>query len=93
MVFEWDENKNNSNIKKYLIDFNDAKSVFDGFMLLKEDIRKDYGEKRFIGIGMMHSLEVVIVWTKRQNNIRIISARKANAAEREKYHEIKNRLG
>jgi len=59
-------------------------------MLVRKVERIEYGEDRFIGIGKMHSLEIVIVWTYRKDVIRIISARKANKKERNIYYTNKN---
>ncbi|MFC2131237.1 BrnT family toxin [Bacteroidota bacterium] len=87
MDFNWDENKNQQNITKHGIDFIDVQKVFDNPILFKEDKRKDYSEKRFIGIGEMLSIIIVVIWTFRKNTIRIISARLANKKEREIYHE------
>lgn len=87
MEFEWDDKKNVQNISKHVIDFEDVKQVFRNDMVVKEDKRNDYGEKRFVSIGLMNNIEVVIVWTIREKRIRIISARKANSTERGIYHE------
>jgi uncharacterized protein len=56
-------------------------------MLVKKDTREDYREDRFIGIGKVMSVEIVIVWTNRDDKIRIISARLANKKERKIYNE------
>jgi uncharacterized protein len=83
MQFEWDETKNLENIRKHEIDFADAPSIFDGEMLIELDDRFDYGEDRFLGLGI-----AVVVWTERKNNIiRIISARRANRHEQRKFEQ------
>ena len=82
MNFEWDEEKNTINIAKHGIDFNDAVLAFNLPILTKKDIRNDYNEDRFIGIGKIFSKTIVVVWTLRSNRIRIISARLANKNER-----------
>lgn len=46
MNFEWDKNKNETNIECHGIDFCDAYLIFEHPMLIKTDTRKDYGEKR-----------------------------------------------
>ena len=53
MTFEWDEAKNRSNVRKHSLDFVDAEEMFRGFLLVRPDLRKDYGEERWIGIGMI----------------------------------------
>lgn len=87
MEFEWDDNKNQINIEKHGIDFNDAKRVFEDLQRQSsEDNRKNYGENRFITIGKISSVVIVLVYTHKDNIIRIISARLANRKEREKYN-------
>ena len=88
MQFEWDENKNSINIREHKIDFASMLTVFKGRMLIDYDDRHNYGEDRWIGIGLLHSIAVVVVFTEpRKDTIRIISARKANRNEQEKYYE------
>jgi len=53
MDFEWNEAKNRSNIRKHGLDFADAEEMFRGFLLVRPDTREDYGEERWIGIGMI----------------------------------------
>jgi uncharacterized DUF497 family protein len=96
MAFEWDENKNKENLLKHGFDFVDAGQLFGNPMLVVPDIRKEYGENRWIGIGMMNNgIIAVIVFTEKESEtIRIISMRKASKKERKKYEEnIQNRLG
>ena len=94
---EWDPLKNAMNIQKHGFDFEDAWEVFENPLLVKSDARKDYGEQRWIGIGVMrtHPVVVVIVFTIREPDIiRMISMRKAGKEERKGYEEaIKDRLG
>ena len=87
MIFEWDENKNISNIKKHGIDFNDSAKIFSNPMVTKVDDRKDYNKKRWIGLGRLGNTIVILAYTKRGKNIRIISIRKANKSERKIYYE------
>ncbi len=88
MRFEWDEAKNEANIRNHKIDFADVSPVFDGPMLLELDERESYGEDRWIGIGLLSDIPVVVVFTERQGDtIRIISARKADRHERRKFKE------
>ncbi|MBN2778949.1 MAG: BrnT family toxin [Bacteroidales bacterium] len=84
--FQWDDNKNELNINKHQIDFNDAKKVFeDENILISEDERKKYGETRWQVIGKMYNLIIFVAFTYRNEEVRIISARRANYREREKY--------
>ena len=91
MEFEWDENKNNSNVEKHGISFENAKHAFlDSDMVVKEDVKKDYGETRFIGIGKALENIILLVYTMRKTVIRIISARKANSKEKQVYYGREN---
>jgi uncharacterized protein len=87
MIFEWDENKNNLNIKKHGFDFEDAYIIFNMPMLVISDTREDYGEDRYIGIGILKKAVVVIVYTEstEKDMIRVISLRKATKNERKIY--------
>lgn len=85
--FEWDENKNNSNIERHGIDFCDVQLIFAHPMLIKMDNRKDYGEKRWIELGLLYEIVVVIVFTKRKDITRVISIRRANKNEQKIYQE------
>ena len=88
MEFEWDDHKAADNLQKHGIDFLDAIHVFlDPHRLEVEDDREEYGELRFKTIGLAQGRLLVVVYTYRQQHIRIISARKAERYERRKYHE------
>ena len=89
--FIWDERKNEVNIVKHGFDFSDAEVVFQSKLLVRQDNRKNYGEKRFYGVGEIRGDLVVIVFTHRESDIRIISLRKASRKERKAYEEaLKN---
>jgi uncharacterized protein len=95
MQWEWDENKKRENLQKHGFDFADARQLFNNPFLVKPDIRKAYGEDRWIGIGTMNNgIIVVFVFSKRKNEItRIISMSKASKKERKNYEKsIKNQL-
>ena len=87
MNYEWDPNKAKSNYKKHGVRFADAVGVFeDENAITIEDEYK--GEDRFITIGRdFLSRILVVVYTFRDIVIRIISARKATARERQMYEE------
>lgn len=88
MRFEWDEQKNQANIKNHGLDFGDAYEVFDHPMLVNLDDREDYGEDRWAGIGLMDRHVVVIVFTEpEEDTIRVISFRKATSRERKRYEQ------
>ena len=60
MKFIWDRRKNEANIKKHELDFADAYMVFESPMLVGLDDREEYGEDRWIGIGLMENRVVEI---------------------------------
>jgi len=95
MQFEWDEQKNRLNIQKHGIDFADAAEMFANPMLIALDDREEYGEDRWIGLGMLKTRVVVVVYTERDGDtIRIISLRKALRHERERYEQaLRDGLG
>jgi uncharacterized DUF497 family protein len=95
MLFEWDDAKNERNIRQHGIDFMDVLALFDGPMLTDVDDRMEYGEDRWVSIGMLSNSTAVVVWTERNGDtIRLISARKANKLERQRYETyLTNRLG
>lgn len=86
MKFTWDENKRQINLKQHRLDFADAEEVFRGPMRVFEDTRFDYGEQRWVGVGLLHILVVVIIHTESETEIRIISMRKATAHEQEIFY-------
>ncbi len=88
MDFEWDENKNKSNIEKHGIDFNEVKDIFkDKNRIESPDNRKDYGEPRFKAVGKAIDLILSIIFTMRGTTIRLISARSASKIERDEYNK------
>jgi uncharacterized DUF497 family protein len=87
MACEWDEAKRLSNIEDHDIDFVDAQEIFDSDILIVEDDRFDYGERRFIAFALMNGTVIAVAYTERGDNIRIISARKATPREEKRYFE------
>ena len=85
MKFEWDEAKRKSNIKKHGFDFVDAEKVFDGATFTINDDRFDYGKNRYITLGMLEGVVVVITHLEEDELIRIISMRKATKNEQKIY--------
>jgi uncharacterized protein len=64
MNFEWNEAKNRSNIRKHGFDFADAEEMFRGLLVVQPDTREHYGEKRWIGIGLIHGRTVAVIFTE-----------------------------
>ncbi len=88
MLFQWDEEKNRSNIAKHGISFEIARQIFNGFTLDRIDDRFNYGEIREISIGRTGDLTIlVVVHTERDGSCRIISARPAIRTEKRIYEQ------
>lgn len=86
MFFEWDIDKETSNIEKHGIDFETASYIFEGRTIQKLDDRFDYREQRYISVGEVDGRVLAVVWTQRGVDVvRIISARGANRNERGDY--------
>ncbi len=91
MEFEWDENKRRINLQKHDLDFANAYRAFTEDAFVIPDDREDYGEDRYILLGLMREHIVVIAFTIRDDVIRVISIRKANRQERKSY--VQRRFG
>jgi hypothetical protein len=90
MLFEWDEEKERINIAKHGIDFETAARVFaDENRLELYDARHSDEEDRYMAIGMIGDVMyiVTVVFTERNEAIRLISARKATKQERKLYYD------
>jgi len=86
--FEWDANKNASNIKKHSVSFDEAKTVFtDEYARLISDPDHSEDEDRFILLGASIDSKLLVVChcVREGESIRIISARKADKQERKVY--------
>jgi len=85
--FEWDSKKAASNIRRHGVSFEQATLAFeDAFALIEQDNTEDYGEVRFILIGSALDGILTVVYTERNERIRIISAREASDYERRNYY-------
>lgn len=89
MIFEWFEEKAKNNIKKHGVSFEEAKTVFnDPFSITIPDPDHSKDEQRYIDIGCSSEGRIlIVVYTEREANIRIISCRKAVKKERRVYEE------
>lgn len=85
MRFDWDTKKRKANIKKHGIDFFELRKVFKKPMLTRIDNREDYGETRWISLGDLNGKIVILVYTEKENNVRLISARRATKNEENIY--------
>jgi hypothetical protein len=87
VAYEWDAEKNKRNIREHGIQFADAVAVFeDERAITIADNESDPSEQRFVTLGMDPFMRIlVVVYTHRGENIRIISARPAEPHECEEY--------
>ncbi len=81
MRFTWREPKRRANLKKHGVDFVDAEQVFAGPAFTFEDNREDYGEQRWVTLGLLSKQVMVIVHTETEDEIHVISMRKADKDE------------
>ena len=87
MRFEWDPAKRIVNVQRHGVDFELATRIFEGPVLERQDDRRDYGETRWVAIGMINAIELTVCYTDRGLTRRIISARKANRDERNAFYQ------
>ncbi|MGF1550245.1 MAG: BrnT family toxin [Sphingomonadaceae bacterium] len=85
MAITFDPAKRERTLAERGLDFSDAAEVLDGLKYQFVDDRRDYGEERITTIGLLKERLVVVIWTRRGDDRHIISMRKANEREREKY--------
>ena len=86
MRFQYDPAKAVANLKKHGISFADAEGVLEDPLALTVQDPDSEGEARFIAIGMGSAGELLIVaYTERNEEYRIISARRATRKERRSY--------
>ena len=93
MRFEWDAAKSARNYRDRGFGFGAAALIFVGFTLERPDSRRDYGEHRVIAIGTAAAILLTVVYTDRRDPAgvvrRIISARRSNQHERERYEKAR----
>jgi uncharacterized protein len=87
VTFQWDPDKARANLKKHRVDFADAATVFEDLRALTRDDPHP-GEDRFVTLGLDALGRLLVVcWTSRDDEFRIISARRANRAESRQYEK------
>ncbi|MGA3023241.1 MAG: BrnT family toxin [Bryobacteraceae bacterium] len=87
LEFEWHDAKAAASLRVHGVSFELARTVFkDAFAIERLDDRADYGEERFVSIGMAEGGVVLFVaYSEREGSIRIISARRATQREQDDY--------
>jgi len=88
-IFEWDSAKAEANFAKHGVTFAEATTVLgDPLSITIRDPDHSRTEQRFVDVGLSRSARLLVVaYVERGDRIRIISARKATRAERNKYEE------
>jgi uncharacterized DUF497 family protein len=87
MTFEWDEAKRQSNLAKHGIDFIRARLLFDGRPTVS--FRSTYpDEERWLTTGLIDDRFFTVIWTRRGEAIRLISARRSHDAEERAYRAL-----
>jgi uncharacterized DUF497 family protein len=89
LEFEWHNAKADANLRAHGVSFDLAKTVFtDPFAIERLDDREDYGEARFVMIGMAEgNILLFVAYSEREERIRIISARRATQDEQDDYFQ------
>jgi uncharacterized DUF497 family protein len=88
LQFNWNLDKARINLRKHGVSFDEAKSIWQGPYITEVDDRQDYGEVRYVTLGVVSNSRKVLHVTHidEGNTIRIISARKASKREVERYY-------
>jgi uncharacterized DUF497 family protein len=89
LLFEWDEEKAQSNLKKHKVGFEEGATIFhDLFVATMPDPDHSEDEQRYVSIGLSAKGRLlVVVHTERGNKTRIVSCRKATSREQRIYEE------
>jgi len=85
MAIVFDPAKREATLARRGLDFADAGEVFASLLVENPDDRFDYGEPRFVTVGLLAGRMVVVVWTPRGEDRHVISMRKANEREQRRY--------
>ncbi len=90
MELEWDEVKRLGTLRERHLDFADvARFDYDTVVTWPDD-RRDYGEARFNSYGYLDGVLCTYCFTMRQGRLRVISMRKVNERERQRYEAGQN---
>ncbi|RYB04177.1 BrnT family toxin [Lichenibacterium ramalinae] len=85
MAITFDPRKRDDTLLDRGLDFDTAVEVFENGTVDIPDRRRDYGEERVISVGFLRDRMVIVVWTQRGEARHVISMRKANGREQERY--------
>ena len=87
MTITYDPAKRAWTLRERGLDFEDAAAVFAGWTLDIPDLRRNYGEPRINTVGHIGDRMVIVCWTPRGDDRRVISMRKANDREKARYQK------
>lgn len=85
--FEWDDEKQRTNLLKHGFDFAVAKEIFDGRSVLTVSSSRG-DEVRFASTGLLEDVMCTAIWTEREGAIRLISVRRARDVEERAYRSV-----
>ncbi len=85
MRITFDAKKNADNIRDRQLPFDDVAGLDWSSAVVIEDVRRDYGERRFRVFGHIADRLYALVFTPRENAVHVISFRKANSREVKRY--------
>ena len=83
----WNESKRRRNLRNHGLDFDGVEAIWDDFTLTREDVRRNYQEQRLVTFGRLRGVVVVLVDSDRNDDIHVISLRKAEPYETRYYLE------
>lgn len=83
--YVWDDDKRALNLATHKVDFAAATSFEWEQSIIWQDTRRDYGEKRFLAMAKIQGRVHLMVFTPRGGYLRIVSLRKANRREVNRY--------
>jgi uncharacterized DUF497 family protein len=89
MRFAWDAKKDRLNRAKHRVSFAEASRIFEDYTYEHVDDREDYGEERIFAMGLLRDRVIVVIYVERDDERRIISARKAKHHEEEIFWQAK----
>ena len=91
MEIEFDLTKSEQNARERGLPFSMVAEFDFETALIAEDTRRDYGESRWIAVGLIGGRTFVVAFTWRNDRLRVISFRKANAREAMRYEQARSR--
>ena len=89
LQIEFDPAKEATNLRVHGVSLAQAEALLEGFTVLQQDERFNYGETRIIAIGEIAGVEFSCVYTRRGEAYRLISLRRASRKERDVYQQAK----